>query len=84
MNILNKLINVFKNNGQREILQPNNIHEEANDRIIAHIDDLIDKGHKSVVVRTGESDIIVILFSYMEHYLTKDSDLDIFVEIKTS
>jgi len=84
MNILNKLINVFNNNGQREILQPNNIHEEANDRIIAHIDDLIDKGHKSVVVRTGESDIIVILFSYMEHYLTKDSDLDIFVEIKTS
>ena len=84
--ISNKLINVFTNNGQREILQPNliNIHEEADNRIIAHIDDLIDKGHKSVVVRTGDSDIIVILLSYLEHFLTKESDLDIFVEIKTS
>ena len=71
--ISNKLINVFTSDGQREILYPNliNIHEEADNRIVTHINDSIEKGYNSVLVRTDDSDVLVILLSFMEYFLTK-------------
>jgi len=57
--ILNKLID----DGLKEILHPNliDIHEEADNRIVALIDSLSDIGRKTVIIRIG--DILVILIS---------------------
>ena len=84
--ISNKLINVFTSDGQREILYPNpiNIHDEADNRIVTHINDSIEKGYNSVLVRTGDSDVLVILLSFMEYFLTKQPSFIMHVEIKTS
>ena len=84
--ISNKLVNVLTNDGEKEIYQQNliSIHEEADNRIISHIDDLIDQGHQSIVVRTGDSDVIIILLSFMGYFLSKDPLLIVHVEMKTS
>ena len=84
--ISNKLINVFTSDGEREILYPNliSIHEEADNRIVAHVNDLIEEGHNSVVIRTGDSDIVVILLSYMEYFLSKEPSFIVYVEFKAS
>ena len=84
--ISNGLLNVFTSDGEREILHPNliSIHEEADNRIVAHVNDIIEKGHSSVVTRTGDSDVVVILLSYMDNFLSKQPSLNMYVEFKTS
>ena len=35
-------------------------HEEADTRMMAHVADAVEKGHKSVMIRTTDTDVIVL------------------------
>lgn len=54
-------------------------HEEADSRIIVHIADAIDKGAKTILVRTVDTDVIVIIIGVFFALLSKCSDIDIWV-----
>ena len=60
------------------------IHEEANNWIISHVHDIIESGFYTVVIKTGDSVVLVILLYFMEHFLLKKPEPKIYVEFKTS
>ena len=54
-------------------------HKEADSRIIVHIADAINKGAKTILVRTVDTDVIVIIIGVFFALLSKCSDIDIWV-----
>ena len=66
-------------------LQPNcQSLEEADNRIVVHIRDVICmRGHSSILVRTNDSDVVVILISFMVQFLEYNKAASVTVEFGT-
>ena len=81
-NITNNMQNVYSNDGEREIYTPGLIEvlEEADNRIICHIHDMISSGISNICVRTGDSDVVVILLGFMSNLLIKDPQVRLHVD----
>ena len=58
-------------------------HEEADNRMIVHIRDMLENGIKSILLRTNDSDVIVILIGFMTQFLEWDTDVKIWVDFGT-
>lgn len=84
--IPNRLSGVFSNAGERQIhtIDLKSIHDEADNRIILHAHNIIKRRYYSAIVRTGDSDVLVILLGFLEYFLLKQPELKVYVEIKTS
>ena len=54
--------------------------EEADNRIMCHIRDMVQQGISCVIVRTADSDIVVILISFMKQFLDINKELTLFVD----
>ena len=61
--VTNNMINIFTKQGEKSIYRPDYIEvlEEADNRIVCHISDMLSSKMSRICVRTGYSDIIVIL-----------------------
>ena len=57
--------------------------EEADNRLVCHIIHLIKTGPNTVVVRTVDSDVIVILVGFMTQFLKQNPKTNIFVEFSS-
>ena len=57
-------------------MEPTN-HIEADYRIVRHVLDTIERGHFIVAVRCTDSDIIIILLSYMHQFLALNQDVKV-------
>ena len=55
-------------------LQPTN-HEEADTRLFLHVADAVYSGHKSVLIRTTDSDVVVIAVQVITHMKNKIDEL---------
>ena len=72
--VTNSLENVITNAGKRTMYMPRmNTLEEADNRIVCHIIDMIKCGFSQVTVRTADSGVIVILLAFMPQFLKIDS-----------
>ena len=54
--------------------------EEADNRIVVHVMDMLNKGIKSVTVRTVDSDVVVILLGFTTKFLSVCCDLQLIVD----
>ena len=58
-------------------------HEEADTRLIVHIVDALNKGQSTFLVRTVDTDVVVILVGKFFHFTTLNSTADIWVAFGT-
>ena len=54
-------------------------HEEADTRLLLHLIDALNKGQKSCLVRTVDTDVVVILIEKLHYLLHANADADIWV-----
>ena len=54
-------------------------HEEADTRILVHVKDALEKGARSVFVRTVDTDLVVILIAEFTAFFTLRADLTVWV-----
>ena len=54
-------------------------HEEADTRLVIHLIDALKKGLSTCLVRTVETNVIVILIGQLSYLITVNSDADIWV-----
>ena len=83
--VTNKLTNVVTNSGEKVIYTPNlmSILEEADNRIICHIYDILKSGLSRITVKTCDSDVVVILLGFMEIFIKSMPEIELFVEFNT-
>ena len=58
-------------------------HEEADTRLLVHIQDAMKEGHKNCLIRTVDSDVLVILIGKFHHLMSIRPDLNIWVGFGT-
>ena len=80
--ITNGLTNVYTDEGDKIIYAPDMIEvlEEADNRIVCHVNDLIQNGYSKVLVKTGDTDVIVILLQFMKEFMDVRGDVNVTVE----
>lgn len=75
-----------RNDGPKEIMRfVPEVHEQADNRMIAHLEDMLaersSQPGKDVIVRTGDTDVVVILIAFYEGFLSRVHDLKLWVEV---
>jgi len=58
-------------------------HEEADTRVVIHLIDALEKGLSTCLVRTVDTDIIVILLGKLSYFITVNSDANVWVAFGT-
>ena len=58
--------------------------EEADNRIVCHISDIISKGYSKIMVHNVDSDDVVILLGFMSEFMAANPSVEITVDFKTS
>ena len=56
------------------------VHEEADGRIIVHIAHMLDHQISKIIVRTGDTDVIIIMLGFMSQFLFKNESTEIWVD----
>ena len=70
-----------RSDGIQEIYQwQEALHEEADNRMIIHINHMLKKGISSITVRTLDTDVIVILLSFMVQFININEHVSIMVD----
>ena len=70
-----------RSDGIQEIYQwQEDVHEEADNRMIIHINHMLKNGISSITVRTLDTDVIVILLSFMVQFINIDEHVSIMVD----
>ena len=84
--VTNRLLNVQTKEGERTIYTPNMIEvlEEADNRIVCHINNLLENGHSQILVKTGDTDVIVILLGFLERFFNMMYELELYVDFGTA
>ena len=59
------------------------VHEEADNRIVVHINNMLESGIDKILVRTGDTDVIIIILGFMSHFLFKVGSAKIWVDFGT-
>ena len=59
------------------------VHEEADNRIIVHISHMLDSQISKIIVRTGDTDVIVIILGFMAQFLWQNASTKIWVDFGT-
>ena len=54
-------------------------HEEADTKIVSHIQDALRAGHKSIVVTTVDTNVVIIVIGTHHHTISLYPDADIWV-----
>lgn len=69
----------------RSIRKPNKMEvlEEADNIIVCHIGDMPKSGISRISVRTVDSDVVVILLSFLSTFLDVNSNLELYVDYNT-
>ena len=57
--------------------------EEVDNRIVWHIMDMLESGISKISVRTKDSDIVVILLSYMSRFLEVNPNSEVYVDFNS-
>ena len=85
--VTNGTKNVITESGQTSIYDSgvvNSVLEEADNRIVCHISDIIPKGYSKIMVHTVDSDVVVILLGFMSEFMAANPSVEITVDFKTS
>ena len=70
-----------RSDGIQDIYQgQEDVHEEADNRMIIHINHMLKNGISSITVRTLDTDVIVILLSFMVQFINIDEHVSIMVD----
>ena len=72
--------NVITEAGQTRIYNSgvvNSVLEEADNHILCNISDIISKGYSKIMVRTVDSDVVVILLGVMSEFMVADPRVEI-------
>ena len=76
-----------RNDGPKDITRPLPlVNEEADNRIVAHINDLLTEGcpeEFDLIVRTCDSDVVIILISFYWKFASNHQNLKLWVELGT-
>ena len=75
-----KVLANFGENVEIQLYDRIEMLEEADNRIICHVMDMLNKGIKSVTVRTVDSDVVVILLGFTTKFLSVCCDLQLIVD----
>ena len=62
----------------------NSVLEEADNRIVCHISDIISKGYCKIIVHTVDSDVVLIFLGFMSEFTAANPSVEITVDFKTS
>ena len=85
--VTNDTKNVITEAGQTSVYDSNVVNsvlEEADNRIVCHISDIISKGYSKIIDRTVDSDVVVILLGFMSEFMAANPSFEITVDFKTS
>ena len=79
------LTDVITNEGEKIIYTPNiiSVLEEADNRIICHILDILESGLSRISVKTSDSDVVIILLGFIDQFLNIVPELELFVDFNT-
>ena len=83
----NGVKNVITNTGEKEIYNPammNSVLEEADNRIVCHIFDMVQNHVSHISIRTADSDVIVIILGFMQQLIEIKHDITVLVDFKSS
>ena len=67
-------------NDETEFYHNRQVMEEADNRIICHMKDMMNRGLSSVCVRIADTDVIVILLAFMKQFLDWNKDVQLTVD----
>ena len=62
----------------------NELHEEADNRILLHVKDALEAGLESIVIKTADTDVVVLLLAYHMQFREYSSSCNIWVEFGRS
>ena len=71
--------------GIRYIYTPDmlNVLEEADNRIVCHIKDMLESGISRISVKTVDSDVVVILLSFVSTFFDINTNLELYIDFNT-
>ena len=75
--VSNSLTNVFSKEGETQIYTPDliSVLEEADNRIVCHIQDILQKGYSNISIRTANCDGVVILLGFLGQFKKVQKDI---------
>ena len=59
------------------------VHEEADSRIAVHLAHMLDNQISKIIVRTGDTDVIIIILGFMSQFLFRNESTEIWVDFGT-
>ena len=59
------------------------VHEEADNRMVVHIQDMLLKGISCIQVRTVDTDVVAILLAFMLQFKEYNSEAEIWIDFGT-
>ena len=60
------------------------VHEEAHDsRIVVHLASMLNNQISEIIVRTGDTDFIIIIWGFMSQFLFRNESTEIWVDFGT-
>ena len=80
-----KWFDVFTEGGSKSIYTPDMIEvlEEADNRIVCHLKDMLASGITKISVKTKDTDVIVILLGFISQFLDTSPNLKLYVDFNT-
>ena len=84
--VTNDTKNVITEAGQTSVYDSNVVNsvlEEADNRIVCHVSDIISKGYSKIMLHTADSDVVVILLGFMSEFMAASPSVEITVDFKT-
>ena len=60
----------------------NSVLEEADNRIVCHISNIISKGYQKITVHTVDSGVVVVLLGFMSEFMAANPSVEITVDFK--
>ena len=69
---------------QGDVSFPSCNHIEADTRVVQFVLDSINRGLTKIIVRTGDSDVLIILIGHCDRFLRQQSSLRLYCELHTN
>ena len=59
------------------------VHEEADSRMVVHLAHMLENQINKIIVRTGDTDVIIIILSFMSQFFLRNESTEILIDFGT-
>ena len=71
-----------RNDGVKDFVRwQDEVHEEADNRMLAHVKDVIESSFGTkILIRTSDTDVVVLFVAFFEQFIQYNEDVDIWID----